>query len=323
MSLTNLKDWHIEAIKYSEVGYSGRQIAKLLGKSKSQVNDVLRAYNALALKGIGKESKPAVAYPKVLLLDIETAPLRSFTWGLWQQNVGLNQIDSEWFILSCSAKWLGEPEQNIFYKDLRGIVHLEDDRCILDELWKLLDEAQVIITQNGKKFDSKKINARFIMNGYQPPSPFKHIDTLQIAKAVFGFTSNRLEWMTDKLCTKYKKQKHNKFSGFELWKEMLADNIEAWQECEIYNKYDVLSLEELYTKLAPWDKTHPNFNLFHEEHKHICRCGSSDVVEDGFAYTSKSKFQQYRCNSCGTTTRSTKNLFSKEKRDSLQMNVLS
>lgn len=318
-----LKTWHIEAIKYSEVGYSGRQIAKLLGKSKSQVNDVLKAYSGLANKGIDEESKPAVAYPKVLLLDIETAPLRSFTWGLWQQNVGLNQIDSEWFILSYSAKWLGEPEQNIFYKDLRGIVHLEDDRCILDELWKLLDEAQVIITQNGKKFDSKKINARFIMNGYQPPSPYKHIDTLQIAKAVFGFTSNKLEWMTDKLCTKYKKQKHNKFSGFDLWKGMLDDNIEAWQECEIYNKYDVLSLEELYTKLAPWDKTHPNFNLFHEGHTHVCRCGSSDIVEDGFAYTSKSKFQQYRCNSCGATTRSTKNLFSKEKRDSLQMNVLS
>lgn len=321
--MINLKTWHIEAIKYSEQNYSGRQIAKLLGKSKSQVNDVLKAYNLSLTQGTNEYVKPVVAYPKVLLLDIETAPLRSFTWGLWQQNVGLNQIDSEWFILSYSAKWLGEPEESIFYKDLRGIVHKEDDRCILEELWYLLDEAQVIITQNGKKFDGKKINARFIMNGYQPPSPYKHIDTLQIAKAVFGFTSNKLEWMTDKLCTKYKKQKHNKFSGFELWKEMLNDNIEAWQECEIYNKYDVLSLEELYTKLAPWDKTHPNFNLFHEEHKHVCRCGSSDVVEDGFAYTSKSKFQQYRCNSCGATTRSTKNLFSKEKRDSLQMNVLS
>lgn len=318
-----LKTWHIEAIKYSEIGYSGRQIAKLLGKSKSQVNDVLKAYSGLANKGIDEESKPAVAYPKVLLLDIETAPLRSFTWGLWQQNVGLNQIDSEWFILSFAAKWLGSPEDEVFYDDLRGVVGLEDDSKLLKQLWDLINEADVIIGQNSKKFDVKKINARFIMNGFQPPSPYKHIDTLQIAKAVFGFTSNKLEWMTDKLCTKYKKQKHNKFSGFDLWKGMLDDNIEAWQECEIYNKYDVLSLEELYIKLAPWDKTHPNFNLFHEEHKHVCRCGSSDIVEDGFAYTSKSKFQQYRCNSCGATTRSTKNLFCKEKRDSLHMNVLS
>lgn len=320
----NIKNWYTQALELSKQGLSGRKIAKELGRSKSQVNDVIKAYNNLTLAdGIGASIKPPVSFPRVLILDIETAPLKSFTWGLWQQNVGLNQIDSEWFILSYSAKWLGDPEENIFYKDLRGVVAQEDDTPILDELWPLLNEAQIIITQNGKKFDSKKINARFIMNGYQPPSPFKHIDTLQIAKAVFGFTSNKLEWMTDKLCTKYKKQKHNKFSGFELWKEMLADNIEAWLECEIYNKYDVLSLEELYTKLAPWDKTHPNFNLFKPEAKHVCRCGSSDVVEDGFAYTSKSKFQQYRCNSCGATTRATQNLFDKDKRDSLHMNVLS
>lgn len=318
--MINLKEWHKSAIQLFNTGMSGRSIAKVLGKSKSQVNDVIRAHR------IGSdivESTVKLNKPKVLIFDIETAPLRSFTWGLWQQNVGLNQIESEWFILSYAAKWLGEPEANIFYKDLRGIVHKEDDTELLSDLWDLLDEADVVITQNGKKFDSKKINARLVMNGFKPPRPYKHIDTLQIAKAVFGFTSNKLEWMTDKLCVKYKKQKHNKFSGFELWKEMLADNFEAWKECETYNKYDVLSLEELYGKLAPWDKTHPNFNLFTDDNKHICRCGSEDVVEDGFAYTSKSKFQQYRCNSCGATTRATKNLFDKDKRDSLHMNVLS
>lgn len=313
-------DWHTQALQMKqEQGLSGRKIAKLLGKSKTQVNDVIKAHRQAAMTTL----VDGHTFPKVLILDIETAPLRSFTWGLWQQNVGLNQIANEWFILSYSAKWLGEPEESTMYRDLRGIVHLEDDTILLSELWKLLNEAEVIITQNGKRYDSKKINARLIMKGFRPPKPYKHIDTLQIAKAVFGFTSNKLEWMTDKLCVKYKKQKHNKFSGFELWAEMLKDNIEAWQECEVYNKYDVLSLEELYLKLAPWDKTHPNFNLFKEEAKHICRCGSDKVVEDGFAYTSKSKFQQYVCLDCGTTTRDTHNLFSKEKRETLHMNVLS
>lgn len=309
-----MQEWQKKALELRGT-MGSRAIGKIVGKGKSTINDFFTRHDLL--------SKPVKAGAKVLLLDVETSPLKSYTWGLWQQNVGLNQIDSEWFILSAAAKWLGSSEDEVFYKDLRGVVHQENDRVILDMLWKLLNEADVIITQNGKKFDSKKINARFIMNGYQPPSPYKHIDTLQIAKAVFGFTSNKLEWMTDKLCVKYKKQKHNKFNGFELWKEMLNDNIEAWDECEVYNKYDVLSLEELYVKLAPWDKTHPNFNLFHEHNEHVCRCGSSAVVEDGFAYTAKSKFQQYRCLDCGATTRSSKNLFSKEKRESLQLNVLS
>ncbi len=308
-----------QMIQMKSEGLSSRYIAKQLGVGKSTVNDTYKRYLNACTEPL--EALSPVVGAKVLLLDIETAPLRSYTWGLWQQNVGLNQIDAEWFILSAAAKWMGSDE--VFYKDLRGVVQKEDDTPILDMMWKLLDEADVIITQNGKKFDAKKLNARLILNGYKPPSPYKHIDTLQIAKAVFGFTSNKLEWMTDKLCVKYKKQKHNKFSGFELWKEMLNDNIEAWEECETYNKYDVLSLEELYTKLAPWDKTHPNFNLFREDTEHVCRCGSKAVVEDGFAYTAKSKFQQYRCLDCGATTRSSKNLFSKEKRDSLQLNVLS
>ncbi len=315
------KEWHSKVDELLASGVqSGRTIAKMLGRGKSQVNSYISS-----LKRPENDSE-ALSQPKgakVLLLDIETAPLLSYTWGLWQQNVGLNQIEGEWFILSAAAKWLGSDESEIFYKDLRGVVHQEDDRSVLDLMWPLLNEADVVITQNGKKFDIKKLNARFVMNGYKPPRPFKHIDTLQIAKAVFGFTSNKLEWMTDKLCVKYKKQKHNKFLGFELWKEMLNDNIEAWEECETYNKYDVLSLEELYTKLAPWDKTHPNLNLFGEVGEHVCRCGSKSVVEDGFAFTSKSKFQQYRCLDCGATTRSSKNLFTKEERDALHLNVMS
>lgn len=312
----------LEIINAKLAGESSRSIAeRLLGSKtkKSTVNYIVERYYKL----VGESTSSPKRTAKVLLLDIETAPLKSYTWGLWQQNVGLNQIDSEWFILSFAAKWLGSPEDEVFYDDLRGIVGLENDYKLLKPLWELLNEADVIITQNGKKFDAKKINARLIMQGFQPPRPYKHIDTLQIAKAVFGFTSNKLEWMTDKLCTKYKKQKHNKFSGFDLWKGMLDDNIEAWNECEIYNKYDVLSLEELYTKLAPWDKTHPNYNLYNEEATHVCRCGSSKVVEDGFAFTSKSKFQQYRCLDCGATTRSSKNLFDKEKRESLHLNVMS
>lgn len=259
--------------------------------------------------------------PKVLLLDIETAPNKSYHWGLWNQNIGLNMVANEWFILSYAAKWLGDSPDKIYYKDMRGHVYTEDDTEILVELWNLLNECDIVITQNGKKFDIKKINARFILNGFTPPSSYKHIDTLQIAKSSFGFTSNKLEWMTDKLNVNFKKQDHGKFAGFNLWKGMMEDNLEAFQECEDYNKYDVLSLEELYIKLAAWDKKHPNFNLYHEENKHVCRCGSDNIIKYGFAYTGKSKFQRYRCEDCGAETRDSINLFDKDKRKSLHLNV--
>lgn len=256
--------------------------------------------------------------PKVLLFDIETAPNKMMGWGLWNQNFGLNQIESEWFCLSFAAKWLGSEE--VMYTDMRGIVSTEDDTHILDALWKLFDEADILIGQNSKAFDVKKMNARWILNGYQPPSPYKQIDTLDIAKRNFSFTSRKLEWMTDKLCEN-KKLTHGKFAGFELWKECLLDNPDAWQEMEDYNRMDVVSLEELYLKMAAWDDKHVNFNLYNDIAEHVCRCGSTRLKEDGFAYTGVSKFQQYRCLDCGTTTRGRENLFSKEKRKSLHMNV--
>lgn len=310
-------------IKLHKQGMSSRKIAKeVIGRSsaKSTINDVIKRYYESTVQETSSSDSRHV--PKVLVFDLETSPLKSYTWGLWQQNVGLNMIHGDWFLLSYAAKWLGDPEDEVMYGDLRGVVDQEDDDHLLREMWQLLDEADIVLTQNGIKFDVKKINARFILKGYQPPSSYKHIDTLKIAKKEFGFTSNKLEYMTDKLCTKYKKLKHSNFSGFELWAEMLKDNPTAWDECEVYNKYDVLSLEELYTKMAAWDSKHPNFNLYSEEEEVVCRCGSKDIKPYGYAYTAVSKFQRYRCSECGAESRGRKNLFTKEKRASLRMNVL-
>lgn len=267
------------------------------------------------------KSKPPKNGPKILVYDVETAPILGYVWGLWENNLGLNQIKSDWYILSWSAKWLGSPANEVMYMDSRNSKCIEDDTVILKGIWNLLDEADAVITQNGKNFDQKKLNARFILKGFQPPSSYKHIDTCQIAKKHFGFTSNKLEYMTDKLCKKYKKLKHEKFSGFEMWRECLAGNMEAWKEMEKYNKYDVLSLEELYAKLIPWSDDAVNFNLYSSDDKIICRCGAEDWKKQGYFYTSVSKFQRYRCRACGYETRSRKNLLSPEKKKSLLINT--
>ena len=264
--------------------------------------------------------KVEVKHPKVLIFDIETAPIIPFVWALWDNNVALNQIKKDWHVLSWSAKWLGDHPSKIMYEDQRDAKNIEDDSEILISIWNLLNEADVVITQNGIKFDQKKLNARFILNGFQPPSSFKHIDTLRIAKKKFAFTSNKLEYMTDKLCTKYKKLKHANFSGFELWKECLSGNMKAWKEMEKYNRYDVLSLEELYHKLIPWDNS-IDFNQYHNEERYVCRCGSISFKKTGFYYTAAGKFQKYTCKSCGSETRSTKNEFSKDKKKSLRRNI--
>lgn len=252
---------------------------------------------------------------KVLLLDIETAPMLGNVWGLFDQNIGLNQIHKDWHILSWAAKWLGEKE--VMYMDQRKASNIEDDRKILKGIWELIDQADVIITQNGKSFDQKKLNARFIIHGFKPPSHVQHIDTRVIAKKHFAFTSNKLEYLTNKLCTKYRKLKP-KFSGFDLWKECISGNLKAWKEMERYNKHDVLSLEELYTKLVPWDNT-INFNTFHGDTKNVCSaCGHNKFEKRGYLYTKTGKYQKYSCRRCGSHSRDKINLLTKEKRNSLK-----
>lgn len=258
--------------------------------------------------------------PKILLLDIETAPMLGFIWGLWDNNVALNQLHKDWHILSWSAKWLGSPPEETMYEDQRNAKNIEDDSGILKNLWKLLDEADVVVGQNSISFDEKKINARFIQNGFHPPSSYRSLDTMKIAKAKFAFTSNKLEYMTSKLNTKYKKLDHAKFSGFSLWSECLKGNIEAWKEMELYNRYDVLSLEELFIKLYPWSKLKININVFSDSFETVCGCGSVEFVKNGFVHSNTGKFQRYTCKKCGAETRDKTNLLSKEKRKTLRSN---
>lgn len=258
---------------------------------------------------------------KILIFDIETSPLITYTWGLFDQNIALNQIKEDWHVLSYAAKWLDDKPNKIMYKDQRGKKVLSDDKELLKGIWKLLDEASVVITQNGISFDSKKLNARFILNGLGKPSPYRHIDTLRIARKNFAFTSNKLEYMTNKLCTKYKKlTDERKFSGFSLWKECLKDNIKAWREMERYNKYDVLSLEELYHKLQPWDTTIA-FSNFTDNEELVCNCGSTKLQKRGFDVTSTGKYQRYQCQDCGKWHRDKTNLLTKEKRKSTLVGI--
>lgn len=256
--------------------------------------------------------------PKILVFDIETKPIIGHVWSLWENNVGLNQIEKDWSVLSWSAKWLDAPPEEVMYQDQRGVKDIDDDKKLIQGIWNLLDEADIVITQNGKKFDVKKLNARFILNGMSPPSSFRHIDTQEIAKRHFAFTSNKLAYMTDKLCTVYKKlTDHGQFPGHMLWVECMKDNILAWQEMELYNKYDVLSLEELYHKLIVWDNR-INFNVYSDSLDTICKCGGKDFMKNGFYFTNAGKFQKSRCKSCGCEHRSKVNLLSKEKKDSLK-----
>jgi hypothetical protein len=306
---SELSNWKVEAEQLARNGKSWRKVAELVGEPKSTVSDHLRKVFKLT------NDKPPQLGPKILFIDIETAPILAHVWRLFDQNVGLNQIEQDWSILSYCAKWKGD--ENIIYADTSTEASFEDDSKLLEGLWKLMNEADFIVGQNSKRFDVKKINARLVLNGLPKPSTFRQIDTLEIAKQQFGFTSNKLEYMTDKLCKVYKKLTHKSFPGHMLWAECMKGNQLAWQEMKEYNVNDVLSLEELYDILSSWDSKLPNFDVYVDEILDM-----EDWEEDGFHYSNMGKYKRYRNKKTGVQRRSRVNLLSREKRNSLLSNIV-
>lgn len=259
--------------------------------------------------------------PWILIYDIETSPIIGYVWGLWENNLALNQIEKDWEIISFSAKWYQDPKtkvvygphNNIIYMDQRDNKEIINDPKLLKPLHSMMDEADVILTQNGVSFDNKKVSGKFIEAGLPPPSPSKQLDTKKIASSTFGFTSNKLEYMTEKFNEKYKKLKN---SGMSLWIRCMKGDLSAWKEMEKYNKYDILSLQELFSRFLPWVKT-IDFNLYSERNNNKCNCGSDKLNKRGFAYTTVAKYQRYTCMKCGTWFRGKTNLLTKTKRSNL------
>jgi len=255
--------------------------------------------------------------PKVLSIDIETLPAEAYVWGCGKQYVGHKQIikGKDWSILSFAAKWMCGTE--IFGDVLDPYQAMtRDDSMLCEQLWPLLDEADIIIAHNGDKFDVRKINSRLIANGLlAPPSTYQTIDTLLESRKVFAHTSHTQDYLTKlfKLPEKLKTE-------YELWIECACGNQDSLDRMFEYNKGDIQGLEELYFKIRPWMRKHPNFGLYYDEdHMSRCpKCGTTDIfwgqTPRDYYYTPMGRYRTFRCNECGSIGRDRLTDITKEER---------
>jgi len=178
---------------------------------------------------------------------------------------------------------------------------MKDDSRLLQELWRWLDSADILIAHNGKQFDIPVMNTRFLFHGLLPTSSYQIIDTLEVCRKNFRFISNKLDYVTRFLGLNGKK----KHEGFEMWVKCMAGDEDALHEMELYNRDDVTELEDLYMLLRPWIRPHPNMGLFVEEDVQVCpNCGSSDIKLNGYYVTPMNKYDEFNCQKCGANGRS-------------------
>lgn len=227
---------------------------------------------------------------KLLFIDIESAPLSAYVWGLWDQNISINQIIDSSGVLCFAAKWYGD-DKVIFDSEYKS-----GPLSMLEHAHALLSEADAVVHWNGTKFDIPVLNKEFIQLRLPPPAPFKEIDLLKTSRKRFKFPSNKLDYVAQALGLG-EKVKH---SGFQLWVDCMNNKKSAWKEMQEYNIQDVVLLEKVYERFKPWIKHHPNVALYMDSDRPACTvCGSTRVVHRGHNVTTRCKYRRYQCKDCG------------------------
>lgn len=224
---------------------------------------------------------------RTLFLDIEISPTLATVWGLFRQNIAINQITGNSETLTWCAKWGGEKEI------LDGSLMRDGKKRMLRRIHKLLSEADAVVTWNGNSFDLKVLNKEFLLQGFHAPAPFKSVDLLGVARKRFRFTSNKLDYVAQQLGLG-SKVKHR---GHDLWLECMARKREAFDEMLVYNRQDVVLLERIHDRMGSWVIGMPNHSILSG---HVCpHCESERLQRRGYQATATKRYARFACRDCG------------------------
>lgn len=303
-----------EILRLKKLGFSNRSIAVRLWNN-TQLESRIRRYlstlqpheyainSSVSLNQVNEEDLDIQDKLKILYYDVEIAPTQALVWGRFKQNISSSQVVSHWYVLTQSWAWSNGEIQGSRLTPAEALE--EDDEALIAQVWHLLDEADVVIGHNLRRFDIKKINARFAYYGFPAPSPYKIIDTLEIAKVRFSFPSNKLNDLCDFLGIGVKAD----VGGMETWAKAIKGDLEALEHMLEYNNQDINLTRQLYNRLKGFDNNAVNLAVMRGGvGKALCpTCTSDDIVplENKYVYTPNSRYQAYRCRNCNTNMRST------------------
>ena len=257
---------------------------------------------------------PIVKTPRTLIWDLESSLLEGYFFRIWQENIPMRRIKKQAHLLSASFAFNDEQVQG--YRLTPEQVKTGDDFDVVCKVVEAVNNCDLMITFNGKRFDVKLLNTRALFWGLPPVKAPKHIDLFEQSKRVFKFPSNSMQNVSMYLGENGKLET----SGSNLW-ERCAE-WENYEECEkaliemvTYGNQDIEATRDLYKRFQGWMKGVPNLgtivNEVTENKTLRCiHCGSDDVFPlDQKAYTSVSSFYLYRCGneSCRGISRVTSN----------------
>ena len=251
-------------------------------------------------------------YEGIYIFDIEVSP----NWGTYYNEWKVGNIvwKEELSFITCFAiTELGSGKVEVFalpdYKQWKkvfckhcGARNFKDvDEDLVKKLWEYFDKAKILIGHNIDKFDIRKVNARFIKYGFEPPSPYKTIDTYKKHKQIADTSGNSLN-----NATKYYGIGQKLETEKNLAQKCLEGDMSAWKKYKEYNKEDVIINEKLYLKERGWYKSTPNLNIIMGTITNCPQCGSEHLNKKGTDYNGVTLYQRYKCMNCGLPIRGEK-----------------
>lgn len=238
--------------------------------------------------------------PRIVLFDLETVPNLPEALKVWPQlssYPGQTLKASITTIICAGWKVLGSPDVQCInawdFPEWQRDVN--DDKAVCAAIREVLEEADCVVTHNGKRFDWKFLQTRLRFHKLPPLPKLIHIDTCAEAKKHFLIFNNRLNTVAQFL-TRKEKMEHE---GWPLWVKVHGRDAEAMQTMTDYCKQDVVVLEEVFKELRPNISTLPNFNLFSPFKEKSCpTCGGTRLKTKGRRYTKTRAYRRYYCLDC-------------------------
>lgn len=220
----------------------------------------------------------------IAYIDLETSPILGYAYGFYETT--LLSIEKDSTLLSVAYK-INDGKTVVFSR------REYTEKQLVNILWRVLNDNDVIVAQNGDNFDIKVANTFFVRHKLKPPAPFKTVDTLKLARKYFKFPSNKLDYISQILLNKRKIE-----TDKSLWFDCMKGDETALRKMERYNVMDVELCYEIYHKMKGWHTGHPNSNVYLGS-THKCPACAGNTQKRGFMVTRARKYQRYQCVDCG------------------------
>ena len=297
--------------EYSELieqGYSQRSACEVLSLSRSSIQRYLKKLNELSNNDV---VTPVDDKVNILFWDLESSLMEGMFFRIWQENIKFKRITKQSHLLTASWAFNDEPVQGV--RVTPDDVATSNDFDIVVKMVQAINKADVIVTFNGKRFDSKLLNTRALFWGLPPIKPVKHIDLFEQSKRLFKFPSNSMQNIS-----MYLGENGKLATSSDLWES--CANYKNYDECDKaldemlrYNQIDIEATRDLFYRYQGRMKGVPNIATItndkkNTEHLRCTHCGSLDVDKmEEKTYTTSSSFDLYRCGDCKGISRVTKN----------------